>query len=102
MNFALKAQLTQGEIARFDCTGGEPQDQHRTFAELDPCPEDVMGVLDMTLQEALDASPFDADTKIADVVNWALSKIVPTGVLGDVLPGDTRIQIRKMDSDGRA
>ena len=98
MPFALKLQADIGGPDGFEATGGEPSGTHRTVAELDPCPEDVMTVLDGTVQEALEHSIIDLDEKVGDLINWIMAR------LGLSLPidgfGESRMIIRKMDSAG--
>lgn len=101
--FALKGQITAGDITKFENTGGEPLDIHMTWGELDPCPPEIMKVLESTPQDIVErlVTEFGPTTTIGDIINWALDKVIPHGILKDMIPGEARLQIRKMDSDGR-
>lgn len=101
MPFALKLQATVGEITAFDCTGGEPADQHRTILEQDPADPDVVDVLGMTFAQVADA--LGPDVVVADWINAnLLGKLVPSDSIDALIDGELRVQIRKMDSDNRS
>ncbi len=100
MKFALKGQATAGQITKFDCTGGEPNDTHRTVFELDPCPDDVMKTLETPLAEVLASHGIDLNAKLGDFLNYVLANVIPEADIP--VFGQARLQLRKMDSDGRA
>lgn len=101
MPYALKLQATVGDVTAFDCTGGEPADQHRTILEQDPADPAVVNVLGMTFAQVADA--LGADVVVADWINAnLLGKLVPSEAIGALLDGELRVQIRKMDSDNRS
>ena len=77
---AIKLQATIGDITAFDCRGGEPADQHRTIAEIDPADEDQVAIAELAADE-LNALGFELD--------------VPGF-------GKARLQLRLMDGDGRS
>lgn len=97
MNYALKLQATIGDVTKFDCTGGEPQDQHRTIAEQDPADPATVSLLDATLGELADQ--LGRDVYLGQWINDLLGDL---GVSYDIPGfGKARVQIRKMDSDGK-
>lgn len=100
MKFALKGQATAGQITKFDCTGGEPNDTHRTVFEIDPCPPEVLETLEKPLAEVLADHGVDLTMPLGDFLNLVLAKVVPDVEIP--IFGTGRLQIRKMDSDGRA
>lgn len=95
MPVALKLQATAGTIVDYDCTGGEPNDTHETLFELDPAPEDAVAFLDAKVSDLV-----DPDMTVGQLVNLALDKALPDVQVP--IFGAARLQLRKMDSDGRA
>jgi hypothetical protein len=100
MNFALKLPATAGDITKFDCTGGEPNDQHRTIAEQDPADPAMVGTLDGSIADFLNAHAIDLTSPLGDFLNHLLAHALPD--IEVPIFGKARIQVRKMDSDGKA
>ena len=95
MKYALKLQATIGDVTAYDCTGGEPKDQHRTIAEQDPADPATVSMLDATLGELADK--LGRDVYLGQWLNGLLAEL-DTDVPGF---GKACLQLRKMDSDGR-
>jgi len=100
MNYALKLQATAGDITKFDCTGGEPNDQHRTIAEQDPADPAMIKVLEGSIVDYLNSQGISTATPIGDFLNHLLAHVLPD--IEVPLFGKARIQVRKMGGDGRA
>lgn len=82
MAFSVKLQIVGGKPdanATHDYRGSEPNDEHRTIAELDP----------------VDDAQLDWWLESARMVNAGLSRLTPANDFG-------HIELRIMDSDGRA
>jgi len=79
----LKLQFTVGDIEAFDCRGGEPDDFHRTIAEIDPATPEAIALASQ-LRDLLNRLQFQPSKNLR----------VP-GV------GTPRLQVRLMDGDAR-